>query len=56
METTGRILQEMLAQTRSNMETKVQHTQRTLYESVPSQVKVNMQSAFERRHWRREEE
>jgi len=47
LETTERVLQEVLAQTKNNMAAKIVQDQRTLYESVPSQVKVNMQSAFE---------
>lgn len=47
LETTARILQEIQAQTKSKMEGKIQHTQRNLYETVPQQVRTNMQPAFE---------
>ncbi len=47
LETTERILSEILAQTRGQMESKIQDDQRTLYESVPLQIRANMQSAFE---------
>ncbi len=47
LETTARILQEIQAQTKNKMERKIQHTQRGLYESVPQEVRANMQPAFE---------
>lgn len=45
-ETTTKIVQEVLAQTHNQTDTKILHEQRTLYEAIPDQVKANMQSAF----------
>lgn len=47
LETTDKVLQELLAQTKGKMETRIQDEQRTLYEAIPVQVKANMQGAFE---------
>ena len=47
LETTERVVQELLAQTKGNMEAKIQDAQRTLYEAIPTQVQANMQTAFE---------
>lgn len=46
IDASGKVLQEHLAQIASDMEGKIQHAQRTLYESVPDQVRANMQAAF----------
>ncbi|WP_397571921.1 hypothetical protein [Schlesneria sp. T3-172] len=47
LETTERIVREILEQAKLNMEGKIQHEQRTLYETVPLRVKANMQAAFD---------
>ena len=47
LETTEKVLKELLGQTNSEMEARIQKDQRSLYESVPTQVKANMQDAFE---------
>ncbi len=47
LETTAHILQEIQAQTKTKMESRIQHDQRRLYESIPQQVRANMQPAFE---------
>ena len=41
-----KVLDEILAQISSEMEHKITEKQRTLYETVPEQVKANMQVAF----------
>jgi len=47
LETTEKVLKELLGQINSAMEARIQQDQRSLYESVPTQVKANMQDAFE---------
>lgn len=47
LETTDKVLKELLGQITSEMELRIQQDQRTLYESVPAQVKANMQDAFD---------
>ena len=47
LETTEKVLKELLGQINSAMEARIQKDQRTLYESVPGQVKANMQEAFD---------
>jgi hypothetical protein len=46
IDASGKVLQEHLAQLAGDMETRIQETQRTLYESVPNQVRANMQGPF----------
>ena len=41
------MLQEHFAQVKGNMDGRIQNDQRTLYESVPLEVKANMLVAFE---------
>jgi energy-coupling factor transporter ATP-binding protein EcfA2 len=48
METTEKVLRELLAQTNTAMEARIQDDQRNLYERVPAEVRANMQEAFER--------
>jgi len=45
--TTEKVLRELLAQTNNQMDAKIQHEQRTLYESIPGQVRANMEQAFQ---------
>ena len=47
LETTEKVLKELLGQITSAMEVRIQKDQRSLYESVPANVKANMQEAFE---------
>ena len=47
LETTEKVLKELLGQINSAMEARIQQDQRSLYESVPAQVKANMQEGFE---------
>jgi hypothetical protein len=47
-ETTENILRELLAQAKTDMEGAIQHDQRTLYESVPQQVRANLHPAFQK--------
>jgi hypothetical protein len=44
--TTGRILDELLALSAAGMEARIEQDQRSLYETVLDQVKANMQEAF----------
>ncbi len=45
-DTAKEVLQEKVAQTNNQMEDRIQHEQRTLYESVTEQVRANMKPAF----------
>lgn len=47
LDSTDKILDELLAQTRREVDDKVLEKQRTLYEKVPEQISANMQIAFE---------
>jgi hypothetical protein len=47
LETTERILKELLAQTKNSMDAKILENQRTLYESVPIHIRENMHAAFD---------
>jgi hypothetical protein len=46
-ETTGKVLNELLGQTATTMQARIQEVQRSLYEKVPEQVRANMEPAFE---------
>jgi Dynamin family len=46
--TAEQILREILAQAKNNMDERVVHQQRTLYDRVPEQVQANMSPAFDR--------
>lgn len=43
-----KVLDEMLAQTRTAMETRILERQRGLHETIPSQIRANLAPAFER--------
>jgi hypothetical protein len=47
LDTTEKVLTEQLAQIKSTMTASIEEKQRRLYESVPEQVRANMQAAFE---------
>ena len=48
METTEKVLRELLVRPIRAMEARIQDDQRNLYERVPAEVRANMQEAFER--------
>ena len=48
LETTEKVLRELLAQVNTAMEARIQEDQRTLYERVPAEVRANMKEAFKR--------
>jgi hypothetical protein len=45
-DTSEKVLRELLSQTNQQIEAKIEQSQRTLYESVPDQIRANMQAAF----------
>jgi len=47
MDTTEKVLTELMSQTKSEMEQKIETVRRTLYECIPIQVHTNMQGAFQ---------
>jgi predicted GTPase len=47
-ETTQKVVKERVAQTAEGMDSRLEREQRTLYESIPEQLRANMQEAFQR--------
>lgn len=47
-DTAEKVLRELLAQTKNKMDERILRDQRTLYESIPDQVRANMAPAFDR--------
>jgi len=47
MDTTEKVLTELMSQTKTEMEQKIETVRRSLYECIPIQVRTNMQGAFD---------